>query len=418
MRLKVMSKFMYKILLVSILILSVIINVSDATENAYDEIGPNGLGDINNDGIINEVDLDLIQKFATHEIELSEEQKARADVNKDGNVTIKDATIIQKYIELQNLYDEIGDQIYIYNEIGPNGLGDINDDGIISGDDPKLIQKFVNHEFDNSEMNFTEKQKSRADVNKDGSINIKDITVIEKYIELQNLYDEIRPNAFDKIGPNGLGDINNDGIISEVDSNLIQKFATRKIEYTEGQKLRADINKDGNITIEDATALEKYIESIKVEKNIEKIEIKSRPSKTEYKVGDDLNTEGLILTATYSDESTEEITEGYNCTPTKLETEGTQTIVVTYKGKETNFEVTVKSNNENGDKGNKDNDGTNNKENEGNKKTNAQLSDIATKELPNTGGMKEIIIIGFAIIFLSIGIISYKKYKKMKDIVK
>ena len=77
------------------------------------------------------------------------------------------------------------------------------------------------------------------------------------------------------------------------------------------------------------------------EVTLESVTLKSRPAKTSYYVGDTLDTAGLTLTARYNDGSTEEVTGGFTCSPTTLNTAGTQTVKVTYYGKETSFTVTV-----------------------------------------------------------------------------
>ena len=76
-------------------------------------------------------------------------------------------------------------------------------------------------------------------------------------------------------------------------------------------------------------------------KSLEKIEIKNEPINTSYYIGETLNTEGLIILATYNNGKTQEITQGFTCSPTILNEEGEQTITVTYEDKETSFTVTV-----------------------------------------------------------------------------
>ncbi|MBR5232572.1 MAG: bacterial Ig-like domain-containing protein [Clostridia bacterium] len=73
------------------------------------------------------------------------------------------------------------------------------------------------------------------------------------------------------------------------------------------------------------------------------ISVNSNPKKTTYFVGDAFDPSGLTLTATYSNGTTETITRGFTCTPATLDTEGSQTITVTYKNKTTTFDVTVNS---------------------------------------------------------------------------
>ena len=71
------------------------------------------------------------------------------------------------------------------------------------------------------------------------------------------------------------------------------------------------------------------------------ISVKTQPAKTEYWVGESLNTTGLTLTATYSDGSTKTITEGFTVSGFSSTTDGTKTVTVTYEGKTATFTVTV-----------------------------------------------------------------------------
>lgn len=54
-----------------------------------------------------------------------------------------------------------------------------------------------------------------------------------------------------------------------------------------------------------------------------------------------MDISGLILTARYSDGSTEDIDGGFECSPSILKAEGTQTIKVSYYGNQTSFSVKV-----------------------------------------------------------------------------
>ena len=74
---------------------------------------------------------------------------------------------------------------------------------------------------------------------------------------------------------------------------------------------------------------------------IKSIAVKSKPTKTSYYTGQTLNTAGLTLTATYNSGKTEIVSSGFTCSPTTLNTAGTQTITVTYSGKTATFTVTV-----------------------------------------------------------------------------
>ena len=71
------------------------------------------------------------------------------------------------------------------------------------------------------------------------------------------------------------------------------------------------------------------------------IEISKLPQKMSYFVGDEIDVTGLTLEATYNDASTDTITSGFACSPTKFTTAGTQIITVSYGDKTCSFDVTV-----------------------------------------------------------------------------
>ena len=80
--------------------------------------------------------------------------------------------------------------------------------------------------------------------------------------------------------------------------------------------------------------------------NVKKEEVTSltiatKPTKTNYYVGDTLNTAGLTLKAAYNNGTTQTITGGFTCTPTALSTAGVQTVTVSYGGKTATFTVNV-----------------------------------------------------------------------------
>jgi hypothetical protein len=74
------------------------------------------------------------------------------------------------------------------------------------------------------------------------------------------------------------------------------------------------------------------------------IEVTTQPTKTVYTVGDALDTTGLVVTATYSDKTTADVTSSCTLNPLNgatLSTAGSQTVVVSYDSLTTNFAVTV-----------------------------------------------------------------------------
>lgn len=75
--------------------------------------------------------------------------------------------------------------------------------------------------------------------------------------------------------------------------------------------------------------------------DVSKISISSKPSKLNYYVGDIIDTTGLVLKVTYSDDSSKNISSGFTVSPTTLNTSGTQKITVKYGEKSTSYSVDV-----------------------------------------------------------------------------
>jgi hypothetical protein len=74
----------------------------------------------------------------------------------------------------------------------------------------------------------------------------------------------------------------------------------------------------------------------------ESIAITNPPNKTNYYTGETINLEGLVVTATYSDNSTEPISnEDINVNPRTWTTDGEKEVTITYGGKTATFTVMV-----------------------------------------------------------------------------
>ena len=81
-----------------------------------------------------------------------------------------------------------------------------------------------------------------------------------------------------------------------------------------------------------------------VVKDVASIAVKDKPTKTTYYVGNSLDLTGGVITVTYTDNTSEEISmtaSGVTTTGFDNTTAGEQTITVTYKDKTTTFNVTV-----------------------------------------------------------------------------
>jgi len=71
------------------------------------------------------------------------------------------------------------------------------------------------------------------------------------------------------------------------------------------------------------------------------IQMKTSPTKTNYYVGEALNTQGISFVAKYSNGTEQILTTGYSCTPTTFNKAGVQQVTLTYNGKTTTFNVNV-----------------------------------------------------------------------------
>lgn len=71
------------------------------------------------------------------------------------------------------------------------------------------------------------------------------------------------------------------------------------------------------------------------------MELLSAPTKLTYTKGESLNTSGLTLRLKKYSGATEDVTKGFTCEPSVLNTVGTQTVTVTYNDKTVTFDVTV-----------------------------------------------------------------------------
>ena len=110
--------------------------------------------------------------------------------------------------------------------------------------------------------------------------------------------------------------------VSELDSATVGE---KTITVTAGEKTATF-----TVRVIDAT----------VPPEIESIAVTTQPTKTTYEVGEQLDTTGLVVTATYNNETTEVITD-YTLSAFDSSTAGTKTITVTYGEFTTTFTVTV-----------------------------------------------------------------------------
>ena len=127
--------------------------------------------------------------------------------------------------------------------------GDINRDGIINSRDVSLIRRYV---AGNSGHGFDAVQNKLADVNGDGEITGMDATLVQ--------YASIKAIDFD--GKTQLknatlyGDVSKSGYIEQADYDILDKYLAGSYELDAVERRNADVNRDGKIDKLDLVLIE------------------------------------------------------------------------------------------------------------------------------------------------------------------
>ena len=99
---------------------------------------------------------------------------------------------------------------------------------------------------------------------------------------------------------------------------------------------------DQKITVSYGSLKAYFYVTVEEKKDLREISIAHAPNKSTYNIGDLLDTSGLAINAKYTDNTTEVLSSGFNCSPTALKAEGNQIVTVSYENKTCSFNVTVK----------------------------------------------------------------------------
>ena len=223
----------------------------------------NILGDVNLDGVVDNNDLDLLNKYLAKTVDLSEIQLMAADVNSDGILSVGDAENIRLYVTGHNSGSEylskIGVSIVCPKEYTDKNnvcvketvvdakyanykRGDINLDGVVNTTDLELLSKYLK-----KQASLNTVQINVADYNNNGIVDNNDLYELEEYLNSEIM----------KV--NTLGDINNDNVIDVNDVILLKKYVANQIKLTKEQLKYSDMNEDGVIDLTDVDLLAKNI---------------------------------------------------------------------------------------------------------------------------------------------------------------
>lgn len=212
------------------------------------------IGDINQDGTIDELDYQLLVDYVASPAQhpLTTYQKKLADISQDGD------PIGKKDIEL------------LYNFLHPNmvSVGDINQDGIIDNTDAALLKSYIDNP---SSTSLTDFQLRLCDVNQDGIIDNNDFLALRAWIS------QINPPELPKISDNDIDVIGYCGrltvsTIETLDSFVVKLYVLPSdayADYTEedfGDIIRNDLQEYKILPLEievDTHSINKYYWSIK-----------------------------------------------------------------------------------------------------------------------------------------------------------
>lgn len=211
------------------------------------------IGDINNDGVINSLDVFEIAKLKENDL--------KGDINKDGKVDIRDqASLISMLVA-----EDTSKLNYIDVYIGSRG--DVNKDGRIDYTDADLIAKYLANKHVNKDS--MEIDIEIADVNEDGKISAMDVAFIAEAISTNDTQNEKRLKLLSyssgiDVGINGKGDVNGDGRMDYIDVKLLSQYIANKSLNKDTENINssievADINGDGKISAIDCSEMLKLL---------------------------------------------------------------------------------------------------------------------------------------------------------------
>ena len=240
---------------------------NDVTKAKFFKVFVGAKGDINKNGLIDYYDAQKIASYLLSNADTDFDINI-ADVNGNGKVDLNDSIMIMAALEEDDSSMDkkaalLSNSYFIVP--GEDSLGDANEDGVIDYYDAKAIAEYILNK-DTSKLNI-----SKADVNKDGQVNINDAINISK--QLQGLYDKSTglKEMEDESGESPdfeylPGDVNQDGTVNVADLVALNRYLLNSEAYplTEEQLKAADVadNGDGKVDMTDSSVLINYIAEI------------------------------------------------------------------------------------------------------------------------------------------------------------
>ena len=202
-------------------------------------------GDLNNDGIINQKDADILAEMMGKNEIPSGVNAIISDIYMDGSFDIRDLLALGQFIA------GTIKSIPTLNTNDVRTYGDLNGDGKVDYTDLKNLYLLT-------EGKYSLNVKYIADLNKDGKINMVDVTILHGYLNKMNGYETL-PNT--KItSAVKYGNVNRDVEVDEKDYKILQQHLAKwYLNLSSNQLLAMDVNLDGKINGVDSTILKGYI---------------------------------------------------------------------------------------------------------------------------------------------------------------
>ena len=200
--------------------------------------------------------------------------------------------------------------------------------------------------FEESSQNLIADIKTRVNFYKN---EYKDLIINEiKYettdVNGQKVANSIKLEETNKIEiPNTVAADAEIKLIRISENNVERDMGT--VNLTEG-KYQGNVAVSNQINVELDKKYNRGVYSIEIQRadlDVKSIEITSNPDKTEYIEGQKVDTTGMVVMATYSDNTTSEISDYEIDLKDELKTSD-EKVIVTYGGKSTEFDITVKEN--------------------------------------------------------------------------
>jgi len=197
-----------------------------------------GCADIDANGVVGYTDLGMVSS-AMNTCSGNIKYNAKYDISGDNCINQADIDIIQANYGKNTTCAQA------------TSCPDIKPDNVINYLDLAIIGQIYNSCIGDSNYDI------KIDLNGDGCINNAELIIIENFY---NVDASTIPACIIKKSPcSSFGDIDDDDFITPLDRDLALQYSVGNITFTDIQKLRADVNRDGQINSVDSLIIGQFV---------------------------------------------------------------------------------------------------------------------------------------------------------------